>query len=230
MHFVIQIIFGLLLADFMIAFFHWFEDTYFSYCMKIPIISTIAKENEMHHYFPRDIVSYSYLENMSVTFPLSILILIIIFAIFPSFVLKYKFVFITFCLIGSIANIFHRYSHMRDCECPPCILFLHRIGILVGQEHHKKHHENPEYRYGVVFQFTNFLYDNVGFWRAMEYIIYLLFGLKASTKPPYKDYVENVKYTEHHNESKQKCPRVVSIDEINYLKQNLDTYYSCPLL
>ena len=40
-----QILIGLFIADLFTAFFHWFEDTYLEYCINIPILSQIAKDN-----------------------------------------------------------------------------------------------------------------------------------------------------------------------------------------
>ena len=53
MNFIFQIIIGFLLADFLSGFFHWFEDTYLDYCTNIPILSTVSKDNELHHYWLR---------------------------------------------------------------------------------------------------------------------------------------------------------------------------------
>jgi hypothetical protein len=59
----LQIIIGYLLADLFTGFFHWLEDTYLDYDCEIPILKDLAKHNEIHHFFPRTIVGYSYLEN-----------------------------------------------------------------------------------------------------------------------------------------------------------------------
>ena len=54
MNIYIQIILGFILADFVAGIFHWYEDTYF--CINIPLLRNIAKNNELHHYFPRSII------------------------------------------------------------------------------------------------------------------------------------------------------------------------------
>lgn len=228
MHPLIQILIGIFIADYFIAFFHWFEDTYFSYCMKIPIISAIAKDNEMHHYYPRDIVSYSYFENMSVTLPLSICICIIIFAISPSFFCAYKYMIIAFFILGSVSNIFHKFTHMRDCECPSIIKALQNMGVLIKSSHHKKHHDQPSHKYGVIFPFTNYILDTIGAWRALEAMIFLMFGIKATVKLPYSDYVDAVKYTSYHENSvKNPCPSKLTYEQLEDLKQHLGNFYRC---
>ena len=55
----IQIILGFILADFITGIVHWFEDTYLVYCINIPFINEISKNNELHHYFPRSMLGYS---------------------------------------------------------------------------------------------------------------------------------------------------------------------------
>jgi hypothetical protein len=89
--FFIQIIIGLIITDFIVGFFHWIEDTYFCYNASNPLIRYIAQDNELHHYYPRDILSYSYLENLIVTLPLTIIILSFIFIINKDFFMKYKY-------------------------------------------------------------------------------------------------------------------------------------------
>jgi hypothetical protein len=230
MHPLVQIIVGVIIADFFIAFFHWLEDTYFSYCMNIPIIGKIAKENEMHHYFPRDIVSSSYLNNMSVTMPLSLAILLVIYAVFPRHVLKYKFLYGAMFIFGSIANILHRFNHMRDCECPWFIKLLYTCHILVDHAHHKQHHDDPSMKYGVVLPITNVILDTTHFWRGLELVIGAITGIKAKTKPPYKEYVDAVKYTQYHHDAKHNvCPKRLDQLELGVLQENLSRYYSCPL-
>lgn len=227
MHPFIQVALGVFIADFVIALFHWIEDVYFSYCMNIPIISSIAKANEFHHYFPRDIVVSSYLDNVSVTLPLSICIIIIIIAISSSFVYNYKYMFLTIFIMTSVANIFHRFTHMRDCECPSIILALHKTGILVGHPHHKQHHENPNQKYGVIFPFTNYIYDSIGLWRALEAIIFISTGIKTTGKLPYTDYVDEIQYTAHHENAGNSCPSRITQEQLEDLKNILNNYYKC---
>ena len=57
---MIQIILGIFVADLAAGFSHWIEDSYLNYCTSIPFLSVIAKENEMHHYFPRAMLHESY--------------------------------------------------------------------------------------------------------------------------------------------------------------------------
>jgi hypothetical protein len=222
-----QIIIGILIADFVIAIFHWIEDSYFSYCMNIPILGTIARDNEMHHYFPRDIIAYSYIKNMSVTLPISICIIVILFAISPTFVYKYKYLFITFFILGSISNILHKFAHMRECEYPILILPLYKYGLLVNHDHHKVHHEDPSRRYGVVLPFTNYILDFIGFWTGLESLIWLITGVKSHPILGYREFATGVNFTKFHENAKLSCPTKITLEDIEFLKKNLNTYYKC---
>jgi energy-converting hydrogenase Eha subunit G len=112
MNIILQIVIGYILADLAAGIFHWFEDSYLDYCIDIPIISDIAKDNEMHHYFPRSIVSYTYLENMYVTFPSTIILLLILYSVNKS-LFKYGYLIGSFAFFSITSNLIHRFAHMR---------------------------------------------------------------------------------------------------------------------
>jgi ubiquitin-conjugating enzyme E2 variant len=63
MNIFLQFIIGLFIADFLSGFFHWFEDNYFDYNNSLPILSKIAKDNELHHYYPRGITHEPYINH-----------------------------------------------------------------------------------------------------------------------------------------------------------------------
>ena len=227
MHFVLQIVLGLVIADIAIAFLHWIEDTYFSYCMRVPVLSKIAKDNELHHYFPRDIVTYSYMENMAVTFPMAVVLLLVALALMPSVVMKYKYMFGTIFVITSTANIFHRFTHMRECELPVIIKIMQDAGILVGHTHHKLHHESSKSRYGVVMPVTNYALDGMGFWRGLEAIIRQASGVLPTRTMSYQDYVSVLQTTPLHDTNVMECPPRPTKTELGKLKTRLEDYYVC---
>ena len=126
MNIFLQILIGFILADIMAGGFHWFEDTYLDYCIDIPFFSTIAKDNELHHYFPRSILAYSYIDHISIILPLTIIILIFVYIINKS-IFKLYFFIASFSFFSITANIFHRFSHMRECENNIIIIYLQKI-------------------------------------------------------------------------------------------------------
>ena len=61
---IIQIIIGYLIADFITALIHWFEDNYLEFNTSSSIINDIAFHNTMHHFYPRMIVMNSFFDNI----------------------------------------------------------------------------------------------------------------------------------------------------------------------
>jgi ubiquitin-conjugating enzyme E2 variant len=223
---ILQIIIGFLLADIITGMFHWYEDCYFNYCSTIPIINTIAKDNELHHYFPRSIIAYSYFEHISYSLPLVIIILFIIFLINKSmFNYKYIYIIISFAFFSIISNIIHRFAHMRECENNTIINFLQNTGILCSHKHHSAHHTNINEKYCVISEYNNYILDSIYFWRALEYIIFLLTNIKPDRKQSYDDY-----YTIHnhmHENAKLKCPDKPTRKDVDELIEKLKTYKNC---
>jgi len=121
---IFQIFLGFVFADIITGTFHWFEDTYLDYCLELPVISEISKDNELHHYFPRSIIAYSYLEHIKIALILTILIISLLYLLNKSIIIKYPFLTISFCFFCVVSNIIHRFSHMRDCENNFIVIFL----------------------------------------------------------------------------------------------------------
>ena len=225
MHFLLQIIIGFLLADFLSGFFHWFEDTYLNYCTNIPVLSTVSKDNELHHYFPRSIIAYSYLEHIQVTLFLTIIIIGIIFICDKKFVFRYKYLFISLACFSTIANIIHRYAHMRQCENFAAITLLQKTGILCSHEHHSIHHEKSDEKYCVISECNNAILDRLYFWRALESIVYLITGIAPDRKMKYDDYYEIHNYM--HENAKLVCPDIPTKPQVDELIRKLQEYKNC---
>lgn len=186
---IVQILLGIVIADVLIATFHWLNDTYLPYCNNIPFVSMIAKDNELHHYYPQDILGYSFMKNISVTLPITVVILAFVAVLAPSFTIKYKYFIGTLFVIGVMAQELHKYNHK----------FLH--------EHHRLHHEAPDTRYGVVLPITNHVLDGIGFWRFLEYLVQATTGIAPSRKPPYSEYA-NLRDTEDINILRQNLANI----------------------
>ncbi len=136
--------------------------------------------NELHHYYPRDILSYSFLENIIVTVPLTSIILLIIFIINKDFLMKFKY--------GSLSNIFHKFLHMRKCEKSTLLNFLQDYCILSNGDQHKDHHEKSDDNYCVIVYFNNVILKYIKFWYILEQILYNLFGLKRREVKSFKTF------------------------------------------
>ena len=220
----LQIILGFILADWTTGFFHWFEDTYLDYCTNTPFLSSIAKNNEIHHYYPRNIFSYSFLDNIIVSGTLTTIIFCMLFLINKKMFVKYLYLLSTFYIFNVMGPIIHRFCHYRDCENNYVIKVLQSIGIICTHEHHKLHHLTSDKHYCVITPYSNYLFDGIHLWRSLEYIIYQLTNIKPSKKISYDKYKSI--HTELHK-NKLACPPVATKEELHQLKIKLDEYKKC---
>jgi len=226
MSIIIQICIGLIAADILSGFFHWIEDNYLDdYCSNIPFVSSIIKDNELHHYYPRGVLAYHYVEHLTLTLPTTLLIIAIFFYHYPKIVYNYPYFFIVFGFFSSTAAVIHRISHMRDCELSYPIKLLQKTGILSSHDHHKVHHEISDTRYCSVTALTNYVLDYIQFWKFPEAIIFFLTGIAPKRRPVYNDYSEI--HNTLHVKSQELCPDKPTLDDIEHLFKTLDTYKKC---
>jgi len=224
MNIILQIVIGYILADLAAGIFHWFEDSYLDYCIDIPVISDIAKDNEMHHYFPRSIVSYTYLENMYVTFPSTIILLLILYSVNKS-LFKYVYLIGSFAFFSITSNLIHRFAHMRECENYKVITFLQNTGILSSHKNHSIHHLESKSNYCVISDYNNYILDTIQFWRGLEYIIFIVTGIQPNKKLGYNQYREIQNHM--HENAKLECPVKPTKEDIIELQGILKRYKNC---
>ena len=222
---LLQICLGIFLADVFTGTGHWIEDSYIDYCVDIPFLSEIAKDNELHHYFPRSILSCSYLENIAFTIPITITFLILLFLIKPSIFSKYPYFIVMFFITSVSANILHRFSHMRDCENVWIVRTLQKVGIICRHQHHSMHHTLGDQKYCSILEHTNTLLDTLLLWRGLEMIVYLFTGIKPSRKGNYEDY--NSIHNYMHENTKLECPDKPTSQDVELLRQKLKNYKQC---
>jgi len=223
---LLQIFIGYLLADFMCGILHWFEDTYIEYCLDIPIIRDIAKDNEMHHYFPRSILSYGYMEHMTYSLPISIFSLILLYFIDKTIFVKYPYFIVTFFIFTAGSNIFHRFSHMRDCENNDLVKCLQTCGLLCSHEHHSVHHKTSREKYCVISVYNNYILDAILFWRGLEYVILCTTGIKPTKKLQYEGY--HSIHNHMHENAKLECPDKPTKKDVKELHEKLERFIECP--
>ena len=224
MNIILQIILAFLLADFITGIFHWIEDTYLDYCIDIPFISDIAKDNDMHHYFPRSIVAYSYWENTRVNLILGVIMLVVIYAVNKNFFVNNICFVLIFTFFAVISNVCHRFSHMRDCENSQTVIFLQKIGILSSHTYHSVHHETSLTRYCPISVYNNYILDSIYFWRILECIVFLLTGITPS-RNQYNKYKSI--HNHMHENAKLECPKKPTKEDIDELKLLLEKYRKC---
>lgn len=221
---ILQILLGFIIADIGSGIIHWFEDTYFDYCNDLPIIGSISKENELHHYFPRSIIVYSYIELMTFTVPVIMFVLLLLFILYRD-IFNYKYFIISLTFFSLIPNIIHSLAHRRECENNICIRILQNMGILCSHKHHSIHHAVVDKNYCVISNYSNYVLDNIYFFRGLENMIYLFTGVKANRKPSYESYKEIQNYM--HENAKLICPDKPNRRDVEILVQNLKNYKKC---
>lgn len=220
--YILDVVIALIVADISTAMFHWLEDAYFTYNINTPIISSIAKDNDMHHYRPRSITYFTWRENMQNNTIGSIFVGVITFAIVHLLQLKQRPVRLALMVaMCSITNLIHRFSHEKDCERNAFITFLQKI-IFVDRETHKMHHSSEHHKkFGVFLKGANSIYDNLFVWRGLEALIYTLYGVRPDHKSFYvPDYDNDVILTDEQNCGKH------SEEEVREWWENLRLYHS----
>jgi hypothetical protein len=181
----IDIVIALMVADFVGALIHWFEDTY-TYNQPLPsVLGKIAKDNKVHHHHPHIIVSESYWQNSRYNVIGSVIVCILAAS-------AHQLMFTTtlpvrrLVLTGaamSMVNLVHRFSHEKDSERPAVITWL-QSWLLVSSDEHSQHHSMEQRNtFSVFLKGTNSIYDSLGIWRIAEGIIAVTTGLNPLQKP-----------------------------------------------
>ncbi len=225
MNVLVQILVGLVLGDFLAAFMHWVEDSYIDYCTRVPFLKSIAKSNELHHYFPRSMVGYTYIENITTSTCLSLLTAGVLYYSQPELFVKYKYTLLVTFTLTSTANLFHRFAHMRECELPRVVSVLQKSGLVVSHKDHSLHHTSPTESYGVISPHLNTVLNSVGFWRILEWIVHTFTGVKATPNKAYADYSSIHNYM--HKDNEKACPMKPTLEDIDILKENLRNDSRC---
>ena len=84
---------------------------------------------------------------------------------------------VSLCLGVFATNQFHKWSH--EDEVGPIVDFLQRTGIILGREHHSKHHSAPYDRnYCITTGWLNPVLGRIGFFRTLERLITAVTGVQ----------------------------------------------------
>ena len=209
-----DILIGILVADFVVAGFHWFEDTYLEYTSRPGFIGDIARDNDMHHAVPFAITRETLASNLQVPTVLAIVVLGIWIAITPSFARHHPAFFVALFVVAATANVLHRWQHERDCSRPWIVTSLQRLGVLCSRDQHASHHERPNTKYGVVLGFTNPVYDTIGIWRGLEMLVRVFTGIEPHPKPG-NSFYESVHDDWLRTNGKKTCPARIPDERMN---------------
>lgn len=180
----LQVVAGVLIADFISGFVHWLEDAYGE--THWPIVGPAIAANILHHETPLQMVGVSYLERNGPTMLVAALIglpLLLVVGITPFSV--------TALLVGGFANELHTWAHRTPEENGRLIRALQKTGLIVSFEHHAAHHRRgKDSHYCTVTSFLNPVLDRITLWRGLELAVWLLFGTAPrcdhSTRPKHR--------------------------------------------
>lgn len=223
---IMQILLGLVVAELVTGFIHWFEDNYLSFCIDFPFIGQIAKNNEIHHYYPRAmLINDGWVEEVIFYTIFALCFYLVLFLVKKSLFFDYPYTFIVLFIFLIITNfVFHVAQHQRDCERPKLLTFLYRANIIQSDKRHRTHHLNPGTNYFILFPLSNIIFDNLYLWRILEFFIWIFTGIKPDQKQGYAEY--KTIHTSVHQLLDNDCPRVISKDEYNKLVNILSNTYS----
>ncbi len=204
---------GVLLADFLTAAVHWFEDTYLPFTHAPGLLGEIARDNDMHHYIPYSITVGSWWQNCQVSVQLVAAVGLVLMSVAPKWVAANRTMLLTCAFAMSVTNLVHRFQHERDCSRPALVTALMASGLLVSRQQHRVHHRRADVKYGVLLGFTNAVYDGLGVWRRLEALL-----SAAGMSPPVRKRGVGA-YAALHDDwllraMKQKCPPKLSKEQL----------------
>lgn len=165
---------AVLLADFVSGVVHWAEDAYarFKPTRKVPLINTIALENELHHRRPRDFLVRSWWAS---SWDLALLGAAVVWV--ACAMDRMSVAVLVFVVLAVNANQIHKWTHRNPRENPWWVTRLQRCYLLQTPRHHSRHHQGEKNtHYCVVTNFLNPLLEEVGFWRRLERLVARVIG------------------------------------------------------
>ena len=168
---IVYIIASWLAADFIAGVFHWWEDTYLTQSDSF-LGRLIGGPNQLHHSSPSAFLMGSYWHRNYTTIIPSMIALALCLCFEPI-----RSGWLTMLFVSQ-ANQIHCFAHSGRRN-PAWVMILQRVGIFQSARHHNLHHGSPfEVRYCVMSNYLNWILDGSGFWRALEYIGFIVTGIR----------------------------------------------------
>lgn len=162
---LLQVLAGLLLADFLTGLIHWFEDRYGN--PKWPFIGEAITANHEHHIKPRAFLSGSFW-NRNKEVLIGTVIILGLFAMISAI----NLMTVSAVLSGFFANEVHGAAHKFPRENTIWVRVLQRLGLMQSFQHHACHHRGrKDCHYCVMTNYVNPVLDAIGFFRGLEWII-----------------------------------------------------------
>lgn len=186
-NYVFPIIFGYLLADFIMGIYHWIKDSYFG--PYTPIIGkTFIWGSRLHHIRPRYVLEFSdavLFRESAIWTLLWMVPLFYLIGITPFMVSLF--------LTISINDVIHKYAHMYNHERPYWATFLQKIYLFQSHEEHHLHHIEPHtINYCPITPYLNIILEYFNLWRKIENLIEKYLGVKPRERED--EFVEDSEY------------------------------------
>ena len=159
------------IADFLSGLFHWLEDTY---CRSgMPVIGhLVCDPNLLHHADPKAMLKSGFVQRNYIQWIACVavgLIAGVLGVLTPCFAL------VLFLL--SWSNEIHAWNHKSKNN--RFVAFVKSTGLVQSQKQHSIHHRPPfDRNYCVLTSLVNPILETVGFWRRLEWFIFVMSGLR----------------------------------------------------
>lgn len=169
---------GFVGSDFTSGFVHWLFDTWGS--TTTPVVGkTFIEPFRIHHSDQKDITRHGFVatngHNCLVAVP--VLAMAFILPASTTWGSLALIALVSLCLGVFATNQFHKWAHEDDVG--PVIDFLQRTGIILGREHHSKHHNAPYDRnYCITTGWLNPVLGRIRFFQRVERLITAVTGVQ----------------------------------------------------
>lgn len=175
---------GMLGADLLSGFVHWFCDTWGS--IGWPIVGqSVLRTFREHHFDPKAITWHDFVETNGSNAIVGMIPMLCTLPLEPA--LSIWEWGATLC--GSSMSFFvlmtsqiHKWSHS---ESPPSsIVFLQRLGLILSPEHHDVHHTSPyTHNYSITTGWTNPVFERLHIFSRLERAISFMTGVQPRYDP-----------------------------------------------
>lgn len=170
---ILQVFFGIILADIISGVVHWFEDTYGD--PKWPVIGKpVIEPNIIHHDDPLKFTRAPLWKRSRAVIPLALAFLGVFW------LLDWLNVFtVTAVIVGAMANETHRWAHLPPANVPRLVRMLQHVGLIQSAQHHWRHHRHGfNTHYCAITNIANPVLDGLHVFRFLEGVLEGLFAVK----------------------------------------------------